>query len=128
MSNYYFARGIVRYKEDGWVIIETPKGIVNYYKWWIEKFTGKKISTSYHSPHITVVAAKHEAAKNPRAWKKFDGKVVEFKYYSTLYTDEKKEYFWLVVECPLIAEIRTSLGLNPKLKWPTHLTVGYLGY
>jgi hypothetical protein len=128
MSKFYFAKGIVRYREDGWVIIEAPYSVVNYYKWWVEKFIWKKTTTSYHKPHITVVAAKHAPAKNAANWKKYDGQVVEFKYYTTIYTDHKKQYFWLVVESPDIAKIRKSLGLPPELKWPYHLTICYCGY
>lgn len=128
---FYFAKGVVRYKNDGWVVIECPFDVVNYYKWWIEKLTWKKISTSYHKPHITVVAAKHEPAKDLSQWKKWDGKEVEFKYYSTIYSNKEvgaDRYFWLVVECPMAATIRAELGLKPNLKWPYHLTIGYLGY
>jgi hypothetical protein len=130
--NNYFAKGVVRYKDDGWVIIEAPYDVVNYYKWWVEKFLGKKISTSYHKPHITVVAAKHEPAKKKENWKKFDNQIVEFRYHSQIYTDNEwfflGQYFWLRVEAPIIATIREGLGLKPNLKWPAHLTVGYCGY
>lgn len=139
MSNFYRGTGIVRYKPDGWVIVECPISIVNYYKWWIEKFTWKKISTSFHRPHITVVAAKHEPARDLRKWKNWDGKEVTFQYSSTIYSNRDVltsediakghgRYFWLVVECPAAAKIREELGLKPNLKWPYHLTIGYLGY
>jgi hypothetical protein len=128
---FYFSKGVVRYKNDGWVVIECPYSIVNYYKWWVEKMIGKKISTSYHKPHITVVAAKHEPAKNMDAWKKRDGQVVDFKYYTDVRFDSdwsiQASYFWLVVECPTVADIRTELGLRPNLKFPAHLTIGYRG-
>lgn len=133
MSNFYFAKGKIHYKEsDGWVILECPHDIVNYYKWWIEKFIWKKISTSYHKPHVTVLPAKHNGdfRKHP-AWRKHEGKEVEFLYYPTIYTDKgvgADRYFWLRVECPIVAEIRQDFGLNPNLKFPLHLTIGHLGY
>lgn len=132
MDKFYFANGVIRYKGD-WIIVEAPYCVVNYYKWWVEKFLGKKISTSYHKPHITVLAGKHERGldKHP-LWGKYDGKQVEFKYYSHLYTDApwffKGQYFWLRVECPLLPVLRQELGLKPTLKWPYHLTIGYCGY
>lgn len=127
MADFYFAKGKVRYK-DNWVVIECSFDIVNYYKWWVEKLSWKKISTSYHKPHITVLAGKHELPKDRTNWGKHEGKIVEFKYFTTIYTDNKKQYYWLIVECPMVAEIRTSLGLKPNLKWPLHLTVGFCGY
>lgn len=130
MEKFYFTNGIVRYRPDGWVIIECPFSVVNYYKWWVERMVGKKISTSYHKPHITVVAAKHEPAKIMANWKKREGKIVEFKYGSEIRCDNnwpvKASYFWLSVECPEVSDIRIELGLKPQLKFRPHLTIGYL--
>jgi hypothetical protein len=132
IMKFYFADGIVRYKGD-WIIIEAPYDIVLYYKWWVEKHLGKKISTSYHKPHITVLAGKHEQGLNKhKFWAKYDGAKVPFKYYTYLHTDNRwftqGKYFWLRVECPLVPVLRRELGLKPELKWPTHLTIGYCGY
>jgi hypothetical protein len=131
--DFYFSKGVVRYKDDGWVIIECPYGIVNYYKAYVEKRIGKKLSTSYHKPHITVLPAKHNGdfTKHP-LWKKYEGKEVEFRYFTQVHTDNKwfilGQYFWLRVDCPIVAEIRSGFGLSPDLKWPAHLTIGYRGY
>lgn len=129
-NKFYFAKGIIRYKEDGWVIIECPFSVVNYYKWWVEKMVGKKISTSYHKPHITVVAAKHEPAKIMANWKKREGQVVDFRYFSDIRCDADwpvlSHYFWLLVDCPAVKDIRVELGLKPNLKFAPHLTIGYL--
>lgn len=131
-DKFYFAKGTIRYKGE-WIIVECPHDVVNYYKFWIEKFLGKKISTSYHDPHITVLAGKHEQGLNKHPlWDKYEGKQVEFKYYSHIYTDNewffKGQYFWLRVECPFLATLRQELGLKPELRWPLHLTVGYCSY
>lgn len=131
-DKFYTAKGVIRYKGD-WIIVECPMDIVLYYKFWVEKFLWKKISTSYHKPHITVLAGKHEQGLNKHPlWGKYQGEVVEFSYYSQIFTDRpwffQGQYFWLRVECPRLAEIRTELGLKPYLKFPYHLTVGYCGY
>lgn len=126
MAAFYFAKGIVRYKND-WIIIEAPHSVVNYYKWWVEKLSWKKISTSYHGSHITVLAGKHEKARDKRRWGEWDGREVTFKYFSTIYGDAHG-YYWLRINCPEIPIIRKSLGLEPLPKWPPHLTIGYCGY
>ena len=132
MNKYYTAHGIVRYKND-WIILECPPSIVNYYKWWIEKFVWKKISTPLYGAHVTVLAGKHEKglSKHP-LWNKHQGQRVEFKYESKIYTDHewffKGKYFWLRVECPLLNQIRLELGLRPEPYHPLHLTIGVLGY
>jgi hypothetical protein len=131
-TQFYVAKGILRYQGD-WITVDAPHDVVNYYKWWVEKFLGKKISTSYHNPHITVLAGKHEQglSKHP-LWKKYDGKELDFLYQSEIYTDHdwffRGQYFWLRVECPFLAQVRTELGLKPNLKWPLHLTIGFCGY
>jgi len=128
----YTAKGVLHYK-GGWIVLEAPHDVVNYYKWWVERFIGKKISTSYHKPHVTVLAGKHEAGVNTHPlWGKYEGKEVVFKYESKLYTDHDwfflGKYFWLRVHCPFLQQVRTELGLRPNLKWPLHLTIGYCGY
>lgn len=133
MSDFYFAKGVVNYKKDGWVVIQCPDSIADYYSFWVRKFTGKKVSTSYWNSHLTVVPAKHEGdlTKNP-LWGKHQGEIVEFKYYSQILTDHKwfflGTYFWLRVECSMVNQIRVELGLKPNLKWPIHLTVAHRGY
>lgn len=131
-EKFYFAKGVIRYKGD-WIIVEIPHSVINYYRFWVEKFTGKKISTSYHGCHITVLAGKHEKGLSSHPlWGKYEGKVVEFKYDSKIYTDNDwmflGKYFWLRVECPFLNKLRTELGLKPELKWPLHATIGYRGY
>lgn len=129
----YIVNGIVRYKPDGWVIIECPLSVVNYYRFWVEKFIGKKTSTSLHFPHCTVVAGKHDKGKEKHPnWKKYDGIKVQVQYDSQIYTDHdwftQGEYFWLSVSCPYIKIIRNSLGLNDSPYHPPHLTVCFRGY
>jgi len=131
-EKFYFAKGVIRYKND-WIILECPHSIANYYRFWVERFIGKKTSTSYHGSHVTILPGKHERGINQHPlWGKYEGKVIEFKYFSDIKTDHEYfflgEYFWLLVECPFIQHIRTELGLKPDLKWPLHLTVCYRGY
>lgn len=137
----YKTTGIVKYKTNNWIVIEADPTVVNYYKWWIERFTWKKISTSYHGPHITVLAGKHEKPKSLLHWGKYHDEKVEVFYDGVIHCNEfyvtenddkgkpqkfKAQYFWLRVDCPKIAKIREQLGLKPKLKFETHLTIGYL--
>lgn len=131
-EKFYVARGTIQYKGE-WITVQAPHDVVNYYKFWVEKFKGKKISTSYHGTHITVLAGKHEKGLNKHPlWGKYEGREVEFKYSSRIRTDAdwftQGEYFWLEVECPFLGQLRQELGLKPTLKFPYHLTVGYCGY
>jgi hypothetical protein len=128
----YEFEGVVKYKEDGWVIINAPLSVVNYYRWWVEKFIGKKTTTSWHSPHITVVAGKYENREQHKNWKMFHNKKVKVVYESEIYTDSdwffKGQYFWLRVESDIIGTIRKELGLVPQPFHRPHLTICFCGY
>ena len=130
-KNYEFY-GTVAYRGE-WVLIECPLSVVNYYRFWVEKFIGKKTSTSYHKPHITVVAGKYDKGCDKKSeWMKYEGQRVKVTYEPKIYTDNEwmmlGEYFWLRVECPLIPVIRTELGLKPYPYHRPHLTICYRGY
>lgn len=132
MSEIYKSTGKIVYKDDGWIVLECDNSIVNYYKKVTEWMIWKKLSTSYHGSHVTVLPAKHNGDFRKHInWNKHNGQKVEFVYSPVIYTNElvgSDRYFWLKIECPMIAQIREEFGLNPKLKWPAHLTIGYLGY
>lgn len=133
MDKFYISNGKISYNKDGSVIIYVHPSIIFYYKFWIEKFIGKKISTSYHRPHITILLSKREGnlIKHPN-WTKHHNKTVQFKYYSKIYTDNEwfflGQYFWLRVECPIIYQIRSELGLKPNSGLSPHCTIGFRGY
>jgi hypothetical protein len=130
--DYYFSKGKIKYKEDGWIILLVPNSIIDYYKSIVEKLTWKKISTSFHSPHVTILPAKYNGDfRKHHNWCLHNNEEVEFKYYSTIYTDKEvgaNRYFWLEIECPMVSTIRKEFGLNPNLRWPLHATIGFLGY
>ena len=126
----YVSTGKIEYKPDGWVILNIDKSIINYYKFWVEKFIGKKLSTSFHGSHVTCVAGKYDKGliKHPR-WNEFNKRVVSFEYDSHIYTDKDwfflGEYFWLRVHCNELIKIRTDLGLRPQPFHPFHSTIGF---
>ena len=132
MSEKYKSTGKIIYKDDGWIVLECHNSICNYYKGVIEKLIWKKLSTSYHGSHITILPAKHNGDFTKHVnWCKYANKTVEFEYSPIIYTNElagSNRYFWLKVDCSIIGKIREEFGLDPKLKFPAHLTIGYLGY
>lgn len=126
----YVSTGKIEYKNDGWVIMNVDKSLINYYKFWVERFAGRKLSTSYHGSHVTVVAGKYDKGltKHPR-WKEHHGELVKFQYDSYIYTDRdwfcQGEYFWLRIHCNELIQIRTDLGLKPTPFHPFHSTIGF---
>ena len=132
MKKKYESVGKILYKNDGWIVLSCDHSIVNYYKTVIEKMIWKKLSTSFHGAHVTVLAAKHNGDfRKHKNWGKYNEKLVKFNYSPIIYTNElvgKDRYFWLNITCPFISLIRKDFNLDPNLKWPTHLTIGYLSY
>ena len=121
---WYPARGRLRYSDNWWLVVDSSDSIINYYKFWVEKFIWKKISTPLHRCHITVISGKHQQPVYKQFWRKYHGEYIDFEYCSVVKTDGN--YFWLDVECPDLVYIRRELGLQDTPKWPYHLTIGYL--
>ena len=126
MARYYESIGKIDYAPSGWVVLNCSNSIVWYYKWWIEKFTGKKVNIPLHGAHITVVAGKYEQTQKSVNWKKYHECDVSFRYDSVIMTDDI--YYWLTIQCPLLTTIRRSLGLSDLPKWEFHLTIGSINY
>ena len=125
----YSAIGKVKYRSD-WLIISVNDSIVDYYKTYIEKITGKKISKSYHDPHITIIAGKYypNVQFHP-FWGVHHNKIVKFEYSNEIKTDKEwffyGNYYWINVFSPFFNQMRQELDLEPESHWPFHLTIGY---
>ncbi len=63
-----------------------------------------------------------EEPKNKTAWKKHNGRIVEFFYSSEIRMSEI--YFWLPCFSKDLEDIREELGLRRKPKVDFHLTLG----
>lgn len=124
----YWSNGKIKYNKN-WVILQISQSIPNYYKFWVEKFTGRKISTSYHGGHVSIIAGKYEDCTKHSLWNKYDGRVIPFEYESKIYTDNNcfilGKYYWLRINCPLLSQIRREFGLKPTPFHPFHITIGY---
>ena len=132
MEKYYEFEGKINYKDkDGWIVIDVPHSIINYYKVVIEKLIWKKISTPLYGGHISLLPSKHNGDfRKHFAWKKYHGKKVIVKYSPIIYTNElvgNNRYFWLKCETEIVGLIREEFGLEKNLRWPLHITIGYLG-
>lgn len=120
----YKAHGTIKYNGN-WLILDAPNSLVKYYKFWVEKFTWKKISTPLFGAHCTVVAGKFQDVTKHPAWRKYHGKRIEFEYSNIIRTDERASYYWLPVYCDELKKIRMELGLEPFPKFPYHITIGF---
>ena len=120
----YSAYGRLQYN-DNWIILTIPKSIGIYYKWWVEKFTGKKTSSPLHGFHCTVVAGKYQDVSRHPLWGIHNNEKVLFYYDSRILTNDEG-YFWLSIFCHRLAEVRRGLSLTDTPKYPYHCTISYL--
>jgi hypothetical protein len=105
-----------------WVILQCDPEIVRYYQHIFYKLYFKKLQTAVWNSHISLVRG--EKPKITDAWKKFDGKIVEFNYeYNGVFLGNGKHYY-LKCWSKEFENIRTSLGLHPKPVINYHISVG----
>lgn len=114
-----------------WVVAECPDSIVDYYRWWVHRLSGKKISAPLHGAHISLVVGKrnsnskfaHSIPEN--CSQIFNNEMVEFEYSGQIEFDvrEKEIYYWLPIK-----ENDTFKAIREHVSYPTHyryhLTIG----
>ena len=120
----YSAEGSLNYKAGGWLVVDTSMSICAYYRGVVSWLTGKKATLPLHGAHITVIAGKYNDVTAHPSWRKYQGEKVVFYYDGVIKEDDG--YYWIMVTCPRLAEIRAELGLSPEPFWPYHLTCCYV--
>jgi hypothetical protein len=110
--------GDVEYHDSGWIVLACCQDLTRYYKSWLRV---KALCSAPYGSHITIVNGREEDPRASDAWKKYNGKTIEFGYEPDIRTDG--EYYWLPVVCPQLLDLREELGLKRELRFPLHLTV-----
>lgn len=121
----FAGHGHLLYYPSWWLIVKVDEEVCGYYRRLIHFHNRPlRLNPSKHGAHITVIAGKYEKpdAEHEQFWNKYQGELINFNYSPDIATNG--EYFWMEVDCPRIEEIRTELGLTPKIIHPWHLTVG----
>jgi hypothetical protein len=118
--------GILRYSQGTQgprLVLECDWGIAMVTRALIPKYY--PVRPQKYAPHVTVV--RHERPRMD-AWKRYEGKRVDFLYDPWVYNDET--YWWLSVSCDFLKQVRIELGLKPTRFTPQdalggfHMTVG----
>jgi len=110
-------------KEVSWACkLTAPDSIIQYYQAWVRRELRVNLNTPIWQAHVTV--CKYERPKNESVWRKYQGEVIPFEYDPEIRSSDI--YFWLVVKCPRLEEIRVELGLPPRPRCPFHITIGNL--
>ena len=127
-------RGKMKTRTKWWCVLELDKEITRYYRWWIEKelHIHSLVQPAWDA-HISIIRGEEPADNLKHLWKKYDGKVVEFKYEHNPETVGPKvnrnstDTVWtLRIRDPFLLSIRSELG-RPS-NWNLHLTVAKENY
>jgi len=122
--------GRLSYGDNNRVVLEIGTSAESAYEFgrYLRSFLPKsiKIAPQMYPPHITVVRAfKEYVDPNHPAWKKHDGRMIDFEYdMENIYYN--KPYYFLKVYSDELKDIREELGLpreRPGFK-DFHLTIG----
>lgn len=108
-----------------WALLLVDPNLLRYYRnlYWLTTYKCRRLNPGKRESHITLVAGTYESPVNPQKWGAYEGDAVEFQYDSPENSDGM---YWLPVVCPRLQAIREELGLRPNLKFPFHITFGYL--
>ncbi len=106
-----------------WLIAECCPDLARYYRdtfAWQYRARGLKLQRPSWDSHVSIIRC--EEPPRYDLWRKWDGKVIEFRYDPELKTND--EYYWLDVECEEFLNIREELGLPRQPIFGLHLTIG----
>lgn len=154
-------RETLRTKNDWWVVLDISETITDYYRWWANRHVNplrysKEDQIFWTWPHLrdkredllpptwgahmSIIRGEKPPKNKMHLWKKYDGKIVQFKYSNNLrYSGDKPVKFidgrtaevdpdkhgvyWFVdAVCDTGKRIRDEFGFPSH--WSFHITVG----
>lgn len=123
------------YRKDWWCVVNLNKEITRYYRWWLSFEKHIHLQPPSWDAHISIVRGEKPRPEFMDAWKKYQGKQIEFFYEpGSIRVDRSQrtdaradsavggEYYFIDVVCPILDDIRRDLGLRTGYKF--HFTVG----
>lgn len=121
-------------KTKWWAVLEVDNSIAEYYRYWVKRNYHYEMLQGAWDAHITVIGGTEPL--NKKYWGCRGGEVFEFNYEPAPQSYNPKNrrskeppHWWIRVNCPILSEIRSKLGLRPE--YPYHITIGkqkYQGY
>ena len=107
-----------------WAILQCDRELLRYYQYVYYKRYWKKLQTACWSSHISIVRG--ESPKIKDAWKRYNGKLIEFQYEYDGEFQSNSKHVWISCHSEEFGSIRASLGLNTKPVVPFHMSIGSL--
>lgn len=124
----------LKHRTDWWCVLNVDKELSRYYRWWLEFEKHLHLQSPSWDAHISIVRGEKPYPAYIEMWKKYQGKKVEFHYkHGEIRVDRSQrtdplavnatggEYYFIDIECPMLDEIRTELGLITGFNY--HMTI-----
>lgn len=119
----FLGYGKLLYYPNWWLVVKVNEDVCRYYRKLIHFYNKPlRLNPAKHGAHITIIAGKYEKPKFECFWNKYQNERINFRYNPEI--KNNGEYYWMEVECERIEDIREEMGLNKKIIYPWHLTVG----
>lgn len=125
-------RGSMKRRSRGWCVVEVDTEITRYFRWWIQREKHIHLQPPSWDAHISIVRGERYDSSVQHLWKKYHGQKIDFDYqhintFKSARSGLKNGaddgmYYWVDVECSLMDDIRSDLGLRKG--WSFHLTFG----
>jgi hypothetical protein len=110
---------------DYWMIVVPQDDIGEYYRsvYNKENIARIKIQKPRWKAHISIIRGE-TPIQNIDKWQSFDNTEIDFSYENKIITGKK--HIWFNIESEKATEIRKFFGLNEKLAYNIHCTLGYI--
>lgn len=108
-------------ESDWWLILKTDEGIIDYYKYWIQKHYNVKFDKTIWGSHISVVRG--VPPNDPSLWGYKQGKKITFTYTNRIYL-ANEIFFCVDAYSNQLEDIREHLGYTRQPLGGFHITIG----
>lgn len=117
-------------KNQWWCILTIDRGIVEYYRWWVNKSIAnplqlpkKDVCIPSWGAHMSIIRGEKPRPGYEHLWKKYHGHEFEVEYSNVPKETISGEKFWyLNCVCPEAKAMRDELKFPSN--WNFHITIG----
>ena len=112
--------GVLEYHDSGWIILRCCDDLAKYYR---KSLKMKGLRSPPYGAHITIVNGRvlEDDITKHESWLKYNEQEIEFEYMTEIISADG--YWWLLVRCNQLLDLREELNLPRELKFPLHLTI-----
>lgn len=117
-------------KNSWWCVLEIDSGLVEYYRWWVNKVIANPIKLPKQDvcmpswgAHMSIIRGEKPKPGYEHLWKKYHGQKFDIFYSHIPRKTTKGEEFWFIdCICPQAKAMRDEFAIPSD--WNFHITIG----